>query len=123
MREVKNETINQRIKRYRKLCHLTQHKVAELLGMKNSTYSQAEREGNVTCELLIKISSILGVDVKVLLFGEEDGQEIEINPTVIDNPNYMEVTDKERRIITMYRNFNQETKNELYAFLNEKFKR
>ena len=64
------ETINQRITRYRKMLGYSQAQAADLLDMKHSTYSLKERGGDIDCKTLIKISDVFGVDVKVLLYGE-----------------------------------------------------
>ena len=65
------ETINQRVKKYRKELFLSQADVAQMLDMKTSTYSQMERMGNITCETLLKLTEILKVDVLKLLYGED----------------------------------------------------
>lgn len=72
------ETINQRITKYRKFRGYTQAQMAEMLGMKGSTYSQCERMGKISCEQIISISPILHLDVRVLLYGEDFA-----NPTPI----------------------------------------
>ena len=65
------ETINQRVRKYRKDLFLNQSDVALMLGMNTSTYSQMERMGNITCETLLKLTKILKVDVRKLLYGED----------------------------------------------------
>ena len=52
------ETVNQRITRLRKAANLTQCEMAELLGLKETTYSQRERTGKIDSEFLIKLSEI-----------------------------------------------------------------
>ena len=56
-----NLEINKRVVYYRKQKHLTQATVAERIGMKSSTYSQMERKGNITGEMIIKIAKIFEV--------------------------------------------------------------
>ncbi len=65
-----NETINQRINRLRKAKGYTQADVAELLGIKVSTYSQMERKGGITSDIIIKLSEILKVEPLIILYGE-----------------------------------------------------
>lgn len=120
MNTPKNYTINQRIKHCRELCHLTQRQVAEFLGMKSSTYSQTERKGNITCDFLLKVASVLGVDPMFLLLDEADAYIPHLNSFLCP---YTQITDKERRLIKLYRTLNLETRKEFYAFLSEKFKR
>lgn len=65
------ETINQRITRIRKSKKITQKEMAERLGMKESTYSQMERQGNISAQTLLSIAAVLEVDINLLLYGEE----------------------------------------------------
>ncbi len=65
-----NLEINERIRNIRKLLGYSQSDIAEMLGKKSSTYSQCERHGVITCDMLISLAEIFQVDVKVLLFGE-----------------------------------------------------
>lgn len=90
------ETINQRITRYRKSLGFSQAEVAVLLGMKHSTYSLKERGGDIDCETIIKISEVLGVDVKVLLYGENSGDKKVCVPA-------FQVNTQERRLIEAIR--------------------
>ena len=60
--------INKRIIYYRKKCGLTQIEVAQKLGIKSTTYSQTERENNISCEMAIKLAEIFNIDVKYLLY-------------------------------------------------------
>ena len=66
-----SESLNKRIARLRKAKGLKQADMAERLGLKESTYSQMERQGNITAQKLLDIAAILGVDVNVLLYGED----------------------------------------------------
>ncbi len=67
--------INKRIIYYRKKRGLTQIEVAQKLGMKITTYSQAERENNITCEMAIKLAEIFNIDVKYLLYEDPSLEE------------------------------------------------
>lgn len=73
--------VNERIKMYRKEKKLTQGELAKIIGIKTSTYSQMEREGNITVDMALKIAEALGVDPNLIVYGEEtkaDG-ELEIS--------------------------------------------
>ena len=63
----KDETINQRIARYRKAVGYSQKEMADFLGEKHSTYAQKERCGTIDCDTLIKISYILGMDINIMV--------------------------------------------------------
>ncbi len=65
-----SKLINKNVASYRKLAGLSQAQMAELLGMKCSTYSQMERIGNISAERLSRIAKIFGVEVEV--FYRED---------------------------------------------------
>ncbi len=67
--------INKRIIYYRKKLGLTQGEVAQKLGIKPTTYSQAERENNITCEMAIKLAEIFNIDVKFLLYENPSVEE------------------------------------------------
>ena len=62
---------NKRIALIRKNKNLTQHQVAEFLNLKDSTYSQMERSGKISCEILISLSKLFDIDVKEILFSEK----------------------------------------------------
>lgn len=72
--------LNSRIKKYRKLADLTQEDVAKSLNMKLSTYSQMERGGKIKAEYIEPIAKILNVDPIVLLFGEQNDNDITLPP-------------------------------------------
>ena len=72
----KDETINQRIARYRKAVGYSQKEMADFLGEKHSTYAQKERCGTIDCDTLIKISYILGMDINIFLYGENSEEEV-----------------------------------------------
>ena len=62
--------INQRIKDLRVSRNVPQKEMAELLGVKVSTYSQMERKGTIPAEKLKRIANFFCVDYAVLLDGE-----------------------------------------------------
>ncbi len=112
--------INQRIRFYRRKSEFTQNQLAEALGMKGSTYSQAEREGNVTCDLLLRVAAVLEVAPEILLLGEKP---IETPPQPTKPPKQPEpiytFTQKEINIMKIFRHASQENKNKIYEFLKE----
>jgi transcriptional regulator with XRE-family HTH domain len=73
--------INNRITYYRQKCKLSQREVAEKVGMKSNAYSRAEREGNIPCNMAIKLAEIFEIDVKELLYENP----VEDNLRVLEN--------------------------------------
>ena len=63
--------INARIASLRKLREYRQADVAEHLGMKTSTYSQMEQRGNITAEMVIRLSQLFDIDPREILYGED----------------------------------------------------
>ncbi len=49
--------------------------MAELLGIKTSTYSQMERKGVITAEAIKRLAEILEVDAYFLLYGVEQKEK------------------------------------------------
>ncbi len=66
--------INERIKKYRKEKKLTQGELAAKLDIKTSTYSQMEREGNITVDMALKIAEALCVEPNLIIYGENGGE-------------------------------------------------
>ncbi len=62
--------INDRIKKYRKERKLTQAELAAKIGVKTSTYSQMEREGNIKVDMALKIAEALNVDPNLIVYGK-----------------------------------------------------
>ena len=65
-----DKTINQRVRELRIARNIKQQKIADFLGMKFSTYSQMEREGNISAEKLKHIAKFFKVDYEFLIDGE-----------------------------------------------------
>ena len=61
-----DKSINKRVRIYRKRAGLTQNELAERLGMKGSTYSQMEREGNIPANRLLQIADVLGIEAVIV---------------------------------------------------------
>ncbi len=125
------ETINQRIRRYRKKSGYTQEYVAKQLGEKISTYSQMERKGNITCEMLIKLTAVLDIDALTLLYGEKEEsqttlsnlEEITIEP--IDTSEIQPLVTQniyEKIAVIAMRAFPQKRKQEIYEYIINKLK-
>lgn len=129
------ETINQRIRRYRENTNLTQKQVAELLGIKGSTYSQMERKGKISSEIILKLEKIFGLEEGVLLYGEKKNEEYDFsalknNNLTLKKPAFaFEVEDQmvlsrnEKNYIRILRSLPKEDYNEVITFLDEKYKK
>ena len=63
--------INIRLAKIRKSRGLRQRDLAEMIGMKESTYSQMERQGGINCETLLKICNALKCSPLEILYGEQ----------------------------------------------------
>lgn len=124
------DKINLRIKQSREKAGLKQYQVAQLLNMKNSTYSQMERSGKITSEKVIELSKILNVSIDYLLKGEEklDFSPVESNSTVFrDNVFYekepeFRLSQNEISIITILRNFPKNVREEVIDYIEQKYK-
>ena len=65
-------SINQRVATCRKLAGLTQAEAAEKLNMKCSTYSQMERKGNISAQMVLDLASIFKVHPNIIYYGEDN---------------------------------------------------
>lgn len=136
----KEMTINERIKRCRRMANLRQEDLAAKLGMKPSTYSQKERSGEVSAVLLLKIAEILGVSVKFLLTGDEKVEDTPVVETVdsiiptnsesfgdglrqtsVTPPTPM-YTFRETQIFNMIHTMREKEKQEVFDFVQKKYK-
>ncbi|MBO5210428.1 MAG: helix-turn-helix domain-containing protein [Clostridia bacterium] len=110
--------INQRVKKLRKQNKYSQKNIGNLLGMKTSTYSQMEREGNFNGDELVLLADFFKVDVKTFLY-----DDIPETPVIIEIPDdYYQLNRREYDLITMYRCVNKESKAEIFKFAYEQFK-
>ncbi len=125
------ETINQRIVRFRKNANLTQTNVANALGMNLSTYAQMERMGKIHSEVIIKLCNILKVDELTLLYGDNRP----INKVILDAENMAHKTINivgisefvtqnfyEKFCVLALRNLKEKDCKEIYEFILEKLK-
>ena len=69
------EALRKRIVHYRKAAGYTQENLAELLGMKPSTYSQKEKHGTIDCELAVIMADLFKVDIFAILFEESEAEK------------------------------------------------
>lgn len=122
------KTINQRIRYYRKKLGYTQSQVGEMLGIKTSTYSQMERMGNITCEILIKLTEVLKVDALTLLYGKKTPEKQipkaeEIKKDINGIPFLIAEDLYEKFAVLAIRNLPSENKKEIYEFVLDKLKK
>jgi len=100
--------INARITSLRKLREYRQADVAELLGMKTSTYSQMEQRGNITAEMVIRLSQLFDIDPREILYGED--YETPIQPT-------KKLSNREENIIKIFRTLNQTKQDDVCNYI------
>ncbi len=129
------ETINQRIAIYRKLANLTQAQTAEKLGTKCSTYSQMERKGKISAQMVLKLAEIFNVHPNLLLYGEEPyivPVEPKISDTELKQPKkppfpppkpITVLTNSEENIIKIIRNVSKEDKADIMAYIEKIYKK
>ena len=125
MGNLKDKTVNERIAIYRRLFGYSQAELAELLGMKSSTYSQMERKGRIYTDILLKIAETLDIDPKILLCGEKDTADVlvppppptnptpeppEPNPHFIYEPPERPLTNLEENVLKMFRSLKKKDK-------------
>jgi transcriptional regulator with XRE-family HTH domain len=104
------------VTKYRKLAHLTQAQVAELIGMKSSSYSQMERVGDISAERIVKLAEVFGINVGLLLYGEEielsnvpivPQNDVVVLPKLPFGREYVPLKNKDKSIITVIHNLSQ----------------
>lgn len=68
--------MGERMKKQRKLLHMTQEQIAERLNISVKHYGGVERgNAGLSLENLVLVSDILGIDLDYLIKGEENSQE------------------------------------------------
>jgi len=126
--------INQNVASCRKLAELKQSDVAEKLNLKTSTYSQMERKGNITADMIVKLAELFKVHPNVLLYGNNYSEEEEKNgngvtlgepftPPVPDPPEITVLTNREENSIKIIRNLSKADREEIYEFIEAKYKK
>lgn len=127
------ETINQRIRRYRKKSNLTQSQLGEMIGLKTSTYSQMERKGQITCDTILRLAEVLKVDAAVLLLGEKTFENENTDDNTQAPPSLkigksitLELTIREYNLVDMFRHLSESKKRlaseSIYNILNKRKK-
>lgn len=116
-----SQSINERIIIARKLGNLTQAEVAERLDMKSSTYSQMERQGKISSDMILKLAKILDVKPMYLLCGETNNEllkEPDVFPKKEQNSSFV-LSRQEENIIKIMRNLKKDARKEAYDFLQK----
>lgn len=130
--------INKNVVFHRKRKDYTQAEVAEKMAMKCSTYSQMERNGNISGDRLLKLAEIFEIDVSLLLnknpeISDTTEQSIfDLNPKIdngtlkqpeppIDVPPPFIITKKEEGYIKVLRQLKKPDFDEVIALLNAKY--
>lgn len=123
-----NLEINKRVVYYRKQKHLTQATVAERIGMKSSTYSQMEREGDISADRIVKLAEVFGIRPEWILLGEPqeksepDNSDVTLQQSkpIIPEPEPFVLTNMEMSIIKIIRNLKKKEKEEVINFIQSK---
>lgn len=123
--------INCRVRYARKRNGYTQDDIAEILEINPSTFSQMERTGKISVEVLKKLSESLNIDIRYFIYGDEfwDKKEEPKPPPKPPEPPYFSelphedylLTEKERYIVLTFRNLNNKEKREAYSLFMENF--
>ena len=113
-----DQKINKRITYYRKKNKLPQAEVAKMLGMKTNAYSRAEREGNIPCDMAIKLAEIFDIDVKSLLYENPVEDEMRLlkkfqnksdySDEILPNTLMLARNGYETQLLTMFKRCNSE---------------
>ena len=85
--------------------------MAEIMNMTRSTYAGKEKRGKIDCDFLIKISEILDIDIRLLLFDSES----------VSTPK-TSISDEEWNLIAIYRGVSKDRQNEIFKFALNNFK-
>ncbi len=119
--------VNQRIAKCRKRAGLRQEDMAEKLNIKPTTYSQMERNGNITAERLFAMAEIFGVTPCTLYYGKElcnkeNPLSVKEVPTLALNQSAPHTPEKkifipskkEESLLSLLRNFSKEDAAKIY---------
>ncbi len=132
--------INERIRKYRKEKKYSQGQLATKLGIKTSTYSQMEREGNVSADMVLRIAAVLGINPDLIFYEaqatsrpttftfrspntfEENlyGPQPELKTEPEDKPKNnlpFTLTNTEKNIITIYHDLPKAQQREIREFI------
>ena len=134
-------SINERIRYYRRQKKFNQTQLGEKLGLKCSTYSQMERQGNITVDMAIEIAKVLGINPDLIIYGHEKSNKLDFTATkpqtisLSEKKPFIEIygepvvkiqeeklentlTATEESIIKIYRGWPKEKQKELFNFVN-----
>jgi len=114
--------INKTIAAYRKFRGLTQEQLAEQLGMKPSTYSMRERQGEISCEMLIEIADILAVDVKDILYDENPPKKKANRAAPLEEYFMVQPTSMELNFLKIIRTLKKKDRQDILDFVEAKRK-
>lgn len=118
--------INENIAAYRTIRGYKQSDIADILDMKQSTYSQMERKGNIPAITLWKISKILDIPME-MFFTKNSLMEPIDNPLVVDKEKEVDpfrpLNNKEKNAITILRNFSKPKQDEVYNLILKIYRR
>lgn len=130
--EKNNMKINRKVKELRIKKGLTQARVAELLGMKTSSYSQMERMGNIPVQRILNLAAIFEVDpLEILNAGKNSALNVQTddnNKAVLNQPpakieqddtEKFILTNREKNAIIMLNNMKAADRERIYAMIKE----
>ena len=131
-----SETINQRVKKYRKLSNLTQREVSEKLDMKEPTYSQMERKGSISADMIKQLAELFGISTEALLYDTSQSDNpfglpvltgtrlYEPSPLLTHSSDTgLVLSKREENIIKILKNLPRKDRDEVIAFIEEKYKK
>ena len=127
-------SLKERVIYCRKLLGYNQTQLAELMGMKPSTYSNMERSGNFSAIKLIEIAKTLGISSNLLFNGVEEDAPVKIISNtqnektddlkqVAEEINIQPImyTKNEDRYFRIVHNLPKKYKEEVFEFIQEKY--
>ena len=139
MPEKYNMEINKKVKELRKKRGYIQQQIAEILGMKTSTYSQMERSGKIPVQIILKLADVFNVEAIEIMDPENSGLMIEpsnksfakLAQDAVKSEDFFEeklvLTNREENAIIMLRNLSAEDREKIYndikLYHDKKFKR
>lgn len=139
MPEKYNMEINKKVKELRKKRGYIQQQIAEILGMKTSTYSQMERSGKIPVQIILKLADVFNVEAIEIMDPENSGLMIDpsnkpfakLAQDAVKSEDFFEeklvLTNREENAIIMLRNLSAEDREKIYndikLYHDKEFKR
>ena len=105
--------LNERIAVYRRLAGYSQAEAAQRLGISKSCYAKKEKDGNIDCGLIIKISKLFCVDVGDLLI--DKNEEIPIDSEFQEKP--LRLTFHDEQLIRIIHSLEPENQQKIKKFV------